>query len=106
MLHAEASSRQFIESQVSLWCLLQEVREGVCAVRWRVEDAGGEGRGDDGEGREGVKRGLVEELKERVAVGEAQWVEGLGGEIGRVKEGVRAWLRASGGWDEELEVGV
>ncbi|MCJ1472104.1 hypothetical protein MMC13_000751 [Lambiella insularis] len=106
--HAESSSRQFIESQVSLWCLLQEVREGAHAARWRVmeSEAAGEGRelGWRGEERRAEQqRALVEDLKERVGVVEGQWEEALGGEVRRVRAAVREWLEESGGWDEELE---
>lgn len=127
--HAEASTRQFIESQVSLWCLLQEVREGVSGARGKAGESGvlvqggggGGGNGDgDGDGsgiggvvevelealrarRRGEERGLVEDLKERVGVVEGQWEEALGGEMRRVREGVRDWLERTGGWDEELE---
>ncbi|MCJ1445433.1 MAG: hypothetical protein MMC23_005938 [Stictis urceolatum] len=116
--HVEASSRQFVESQVSLWCLLQEVREGVVGAKWRAresrraeeagDDGGGEGAGLDWrEEREKlgeVQRG-VDDLKEKVGVVEGQWTEGLGGEIGRVRESVRGWLEKTRGWDEELEEG-
>ena len=128
--HAESSSRQFVEAQVSLWCLVQEVREACVGAKWRAEESrlaeegGIEGVDDEdedeeeggGTGRrewkwrverqrdEEVKTGL-EDLKEKVAAVEGQWVEGLGGEIGRVKTGLRAWLEESGGWDEELEEG-
>ena len=105
--HAEASSRQFIESQVSLWCLLQEIREGASGARWRVDEADARlERRDLGwqgeENRVALQKALVEDLKEKVGVVEGQWDEALGGEIRRVKEGVRAWLVESGGWDEEL----
>lgn len=110
LTHAESSTRQFIESQVSLWCLLQEVREGVSGCKWRVEENVAKSEGWDlsraqveERKREGGK--LVEELKERVGVVEGQWGEALGGEMGRCKEGVRGWLEGTGGWDEELEGG-
>ncbi|MCJ1397847.1 hypothetical protein MMC11_001043 [Xylographa trunciseda] len=106
--HAESSSRQFIESQVSLWCLLQEVREGANGARWRVKEseAGCEGRelGWQGEERKAEQQSaLVDDLKDKVGVVERQWEEALGGEVRRVREGVREWLEETGGWDEELE---
>ncbi|MCJ1317607.1 hypothetical protein MMC15_002932 [Xylographa vitiligo] len=106
--HAESSSRQFIESQVSLWCLLQEVREGADAARWRVKEceAAAEGRelGRQGEERRAEQQSaLVDDLKEKVGVVEGQWEEALGGEVRRVRQGVREWLEETGGWDEELE---
>lgn len=122
--HADASMRQLVEGQVSLWCLVQEVREGLASVRWGGEDDNdeetimGAAIGEDDasadeessmsrEEREArraeeIKAGL-DVLKERVGVVEAQWAEGLGGEIARVKEVVRDWLVWSGGWDDELE---
>ena len=65
--HAESSSRQFIESQVSLWCLLQEVREGVSSAKWRTEESGAAAEGRElGWQREqmkvGQQRALVEDL--------------------------------------------
>ena len=126
LLHAEASSRQFIDAQISLWCLVQEVREGCAGARWRADESRweeqaskrfGEGDGSDDtmerrwqQGQmekrkdDEVKMG-VEDLKEKVAAVEEQWVEGLGGEIGRVKTGIHDWLEETGGWDEELEEG-
>ncbi|MCJ1388395.1 hypothetical protein MMC18_001242 [Xylographa bjoerkii] len=106
--HAESSSRQFIESQVSLWCLLQEVREGASGARWRVREseAAAEGRelGWQGEERRVEQQSaLVDDLKEKVGVVEGQWEEALGGEVRRVRERVREWLEETGGWDEELE---
>ena len=38
-----------------------------------------------------------------MAAVEGQWVEGLGGEIGRVRGAVKGWLQETGGWDEEME---
>ena len=112
--HAEASTKQFVESQVSLWCLLQEVREGVVGARWRLEEskvleAGREDANEwkwkvEGQKEGEIRRGL-DDLKERVAAVEGQWVEGLGGEIGRVRQALRGWLEETRGWDEELESG-
>jgi len=116
LAHAEASTRQFVESQVSLWCLEQEVREGTVRSKAKFEALGGDvGRDEsrrrrrksriEDETEEEVKKG-VEELKERVAAVEEQWAEGLGAEFERVRLGVRAFLMQTGGWDDELEEGV
>ena len=114
--HAEDSTRQFVEGQVSLWCLLQEVREGVVRAR-RGKEAAQRACEHDGEqedlaiddDEEAIMqdeiRSGVEDLKEKVAAVEGQWVEGLGGEIGRVKGGLRAFLEETDGWDDELEGG-
>lgn len=95
---------------MSLWCLLQEVREGVSGCKWRAEENVARSEGRDlsraqveERNREGAT--LVEELKERAGVVEGQWGEALGGEMGRCKAGVRGWLEGTGGWDEELEEG-
>jgi hypothetical protein len=112
--HAEASSRQFVDAQVSLWCLLQEVREGVAGKRARAKmsqravdqsrDVGDSepGEEDRWEMQDEIQKG-VDDLKERVASVEQQWIEGLGGEIGRVRESVKGWLLSTGGWDDELD---
>ena len=114
LAHAEASTKQFVDSQISLWCLLQEVREGAVGARWRNEESRvlEEGREDMSEWRwriesqkgAEIKQGL-DDLKERVAAVEGQWVEGLGGEIGRVRQSLRSRLEETRGWDEELESG-
>ena len=103
--HAENSSRQFIESQVSLWCLLQEVREATTGAKWRLTES----RGDTASGESVEKKKkkeekeMLDDLKEKVGVVEGQWEESLGGRIRAVKERVKAYLEERGGWDEELE---
>ena len=101
--HAESSSRQFIESQVSLWCLLQEVREATMGAKWRFQESTGDVGREKVEAREREKRAVLDDLKEKVGVVEGQWMEALGGVMQRVKEGVRGYLEERGGWDEELE---
>lgn len=101
--HAESSSRQFIESQVLLWCLLQEVREATMRAKWRFQESKGEVGWEKVEEREREKKAVLDDLKEKVGVVEGQWGEALGGVICKVKEGVKRYLEERGGWDEELE---
>ena len=98
--HAKKSSYQFIESQINLLCLLHEVKEGCLAAEgkvkvmqvgeWRVEEE-----------RRAEERRLTDDLKEKVGVVEDLWEEGLGAEVGAVRERVKAWLVSTGGWDED-----
>ncbi|MCJ1313304.1 hypothetical protein MMC25_006981 [Agyrium rufum] len=103
VIHAEASSRQFIDSQIALWCLLQEIREARAGAyekvkgkrrpqSWRTETQ-----------LEQERKALIDDLKEKVATVESQWIEGLGGVFGRVKEGVKEWLIETGGWSDDDE---
>ena len=108
--HAEASTRQFVEGQVSLWCLLQEVREGLVRARTtstlaeEPQAAGREAETHEQNIQHEIRSG-VDDLKEKVAAVEGQWIEGLGGEIGRVKEGLKSFLEVTGAWDDELDGG-
>ncbi|MCJ1351829.1 MAG: hypothetical protein MMC33_001813 [Icmadophila ericetorum] len=102
--HAESSSRQFIESQVSLWCLLHEVREATIGIKWRIEECKGDiGGWEAATQKAREERALTEDLKEKVGVVESQWEEALGEKICGVKDGLRGYLTDTGGWDEELE---
>lgn len=71
------------------------MREGISRAQARQN-------GDEERCARAIQRG-VEDLKEKVSVVEGQWAEGLGAEFDRVKHGVRGYLEATGGWDEELE---
>ena len=101
--HAESSSRQFIESQVLLWCLLQEVKEAAMGARWRVAETKGHGGWESAERRRMEETALMDDLKDKVGVVEGQWAEALGDTTEKVKESVKEFLAGSGGWDEELE---
>ena len=96
VLHAERSSRRFIDNQVGLLCLLHEVRGYVGVARCTVC---GEGERE----RRAAEERLTDDLKEKVGELEAQWGQGLGGCAGGVREKVREWLVERGGWDEGLD---
>lgn len=104
--HAEASTRQFVEGQVSLWCLLQEVREGLVRAKKTSDlsetQPGAQVENHEQEMADEIRSG-VDDLKEKVAAVEGQWVEGLGGEIGRVKGGLKGFLEVTNGWDDEMD---
>ncbi len=107
--HCEKSSRQFIESQVNLLCLLHEVKGGVTAANCRVVEKQRIGQGEDKnevememKGVEADEEGrLTDDLKERVRCVEEQWGSALGKEIERARDRVRNYLSETGGWDEE-----
>ena len=102
--HAENSSRQFIESQINLWCLLQEVREGCVGLKFTVlalEANGWEQEARVEERKKNEEERLMADLKDKVGEVERQWEESLGEEVEGVKERVKDWLMDRGGWDEE-----
>ena len=101
--HAESSSRQFIESQVLLWCLLQEVKEATMGARWRVAETKGHGGWERAEQKRMEEAALMDDLKEKVGVVEGQWAAALGDTTEKVKESVKEFLAMNEGWDEELE---
>ena len=98
--HAEASSRQFIDSQISLWCLLQEVREGIMGAKSKAASTRPPLFQNGENMKETETRASIEDLKEKVAVIEGQWVEGLGSTFAKVKCSIKDWLIEHGGWDE------
>ena len=106
LTHAEKSSYQFIESQINLLCLLHEIRSLALAARYKAEEsnAGEEGSPDKMAVWRGTEeKALMDDLKEKVAVVEGQWVEGLGSRVGAEKEKIRVWLEDTGGWDDEAD---
>ena len=106
LTHAEKSTYQFIESQINLLCLLHEIRSLALGARYKAEESSvGEGDWTDrmATGREREERALMDDLKEKVAVVEGQWVEGLGSRIGAERERIREFLEDTGGWDDEAD---
>lgn len=110
--HGEKASYQFIESQVSLLCLLHEGRCAVAAARGRVEEAEGSERSERPEGTEAGDRKeeikastereelrLTDDLKEKVRCVEELWNSAIGREFEGVKERVKLFLVAEGGWE-------
>ncbi len=106
LTHAEKSTYQFIESQINLLCLLHEIRSLALAARYRAEERSiEECEWADGMamGREREERALMDDLKEKVAVVEGQWVEGLGSRISAERQRIRGFLEDTGGWDDEAD---
>ena len=121
--HAKGSARQFVESQVSLWCLEEAVRETVVRESARADiaryragitgaDGGAQAICEDEVAEKASERQAcmaaelakgVDDLKEKVTTVEGLWTEGLGGEIERVRAAVKEVLMVQGGWDEDLE---
>lgn len=110
--HAEKSAYQFIESQTNLLCLLHEVRTGAAKSSLKLMEVerisacppnGDELKDEMEESRRLEEERLTADLKEKVGEVERQWKEALGDGIEECKGRVRAWLEASGGWDEGLE---
>ena len=107
LIHAERSSYQFIESQTNLLCLLHEIRSLALAARYRAEEsANSEEDWTDRTAmvREREERALMDDLKEKVAVVEGQWVEGLGSRIGAERQRIKEFLEDTGGWDDEADM--
>ena len=107
LTHAEKSTYQFIESQINLLCLLHEIRSLALAARYRVEESiTGENEwvNRTALGREREERVLMDDLKEKVAIVEGQWVEGLGSRMGAERTRIREFLEDTGGWDDEADL--
>ncbi len=100
--HAEKSTRQFIESQINLFCLLHEIRSHALAARCTVE-AQGRDASWAAEERRREETKLTEDLKEKVGIVEGQWAEALGSEMLEVRERVREALLEEGGWDDDAD---
>jgi len=114
LCHAEKATYQFIENQVGLWCLLQEVSLAVIRANLRVmkaERCAAEDRDENDEELESEmsqlatleERRLTTQLKDRVDTVEGQWKEGLGQVLQHCVEGVESVLRDKGGWEDGLK---
>lgn len=112
--HAEKSTYQYIESQTNLLCLLHEVKSAVTAANCKLMEAQRirQGEAEDvvrremQESRAEEERALTADLKDKVSTVEGQWTEALGSTIEAIRERVKKWLMAEGGWEEleQLEV--
>ena len=104
-----------IEAQTNLLCLQHEALSGAAAARFaelaakrREEEGLEDGQEDELLSAEmaslrGEEEGrLTAELKDKVALVESQWREGLGSGLEGVKDRVRDYLFETGGWDESL----
>ena len=106
--HAEKATYQFIESQINLMCLLHEAMTGVMVARLALLEnqrcLEGEDKALVGEEMQEIRKAeeerLTMDLKERVNTLEAQWKDGLGGDLTECKSRVEAFLKEQGGWDE------
>ncbi|KID93047.1 hypothetical protein MGU_00636 [Metarhizium guizhouense ARSEF 977] len=114
LMHAEKSTRQFIESHTNLLCLLHEVKGAVVNAKARVletqvtEADGSAISAEDREQRANSMRQmedrrLTEDLQEKVRLVEEQWNSALGEGIRTVKDRAGVLLLSTGGWDETLE---
>ncbi|EXJ85645.1 hypothetical protein A1O1_06011 [Capronia coronata CBS 617.96] len=114
--HAEKSTYQFIESQISLHCLLHEVKGALIGAQCRAAEAANaretrDRRGDDTSQNNDIKDWQIEqetsataELKQQVTMIEEQWYEALGSALQAKKGQVKMCLEKIGGWDESLEM--
>ncbi|KAL2423496.1 hypothetical protein ABEF95_009694 [Exophiala dermatitidis] len=113
--HAEKSTYQFIESQISLHCLLHEVKGALIGARYRAAEATkARSTGDEkhsgslldatGRWRDEQDATATAELKQQVTMIEEQWAEALGSALQAKKAQVKACLESVGGWDEALQV--
>lgn len=114
--HAEKSTYQFIESQISLYCLLHEVKGAHIGAQHRASEAARAAEvGDQKEDQslEGqLKRWRDEqealataEMKQQVTMIEEQWSEALGTALQAKKTQVKTCLESVGGWDDSLQEG-
>lgn len=114
LCHAEKATYQFIENQVGLWCLANEIgvsvmRASLAVVRAERCLAENRGRDDPDVASETTELASFEEnrlnnqLKERVGEVESQWKEALGSDLSAAMERVEWTLRETGGWDESLQ---
>jgi len=114
LCHAEKATYQFIETQVGLWCLSNEVgvsvmRASLSVVRAERCLAEERARDDSNVKAETTELARFEEnrlngqLKDRVGEVESQWKEALGSDLSAALERVEWTLRETGGWDENLQ---
>lgn len=112
LTHAKKSTYQFIESQTNLLCLLHEVKTGVMTANTRLLETqrlmdGGEDehaiKAEMGDLRAYEERRLTDDLKDKVALVEEQWEEGLGSGLEDCLKRVERFLEETGGWDEGLD---
>lgn len=109
--HAEKSTYQFIESQISLHCLLHEVKGSLLGAEFRTAEVSkarealeGPVVGADPQAiREAQEKSATAELKQQVTMIEQQWLEALGSALQGKKTQVRGFLESVGGWDESLQ---
>ncbi|EXJ92375.1 hypothetical protein A1O3_00925 [Capronia epimyces CBS 606.96] len=112
--HADKSTYQFIESQISLHCLLHEVKGALIGAQYRASEAADATKAadklEDASPDSDLKRWRDEqeasataELKQQVTVIEEQWSEALGRALQAKKAQVKMCLESVGGWDESLQ---
>jgi hypothetical protein len=113
LCHAEKATYQFIENQVGLWCLLQELSLVVVGANLRAMNAercAAEDREEHDSDLEAEmaqlasfeEQRITSQLKDRVDTVEGQWNEGLGQVLQQCVERVERALMDTGGWDDGL----
>jgi len=108
--HAETSTYQFIESQISLHCLRHEVKGGLLGVQCRAGEARQACAEIDGplpgpdptSTRREQEASATAELKQQVTMIEEQWLDALGSALQGKKAQVKDFLQTVGGWDESM----
>ncbi|PSK36047.1 hypothetical protein B9Z65_5862 [Elsinoe australis] len=111
LTHARNSTRQFVDAQINLLCLLHEIQTAAMAAEVREVEVQRVVAGEDGEevgkemkaAREGEEARLTGELKGKVQEVEAGWDEALGGAVDKARAVVRGFLERCGGWEEGLD---
>ena len=103
--HALNSVRQFIDAQVNLLCLLNEVQGMALEAEVSMLEAqgGALGGGDMHAAKEQGQRDLDAELRTKCREIEEGWDAALGGAMEQARRAVRGFLERNGGWEDGLE---
>lgn len=108
LLRPERASYQFIEAQIDLLCLLDEVKTAVVTARQSLSQAEKMSEGSDlttvtteneNEKKEYISSG---ELDEQIKLAKEQWHNGLGRNLITCRENVKRFLVGQGAWNEGL----
>lgn len=107
--HAEQSTRQFIEGQVNLYCLVHEVKTGLLTAHYTASKAQQKMAGDQSidlqDTRLEDESELTAELKNRAAMIEEQWDDALGKHFKAVIGRVKGQLIDKGAWEDVADEG-
>ena len=102
--HAQKSTYQFIEGQINLYCLVHEVKTSSLAAHYKASKAQQKMAGDQSidlaDTRLEDESELTDELKNRAAMIEEQWLDALGKHFHAVEARVKQHLQDREAWEE------